>query len=112
MDRIIIAEKRRRIADPAPSARDKLADGRLLTEDGRRKTGFAGKHSSLPLPLQGEAGRGSFCGGPIELDTYWGVVRETPQLAEFESATKRSQTQPGSDNPKQSEFAWSCIHLQ
>jgi len=45
------------------------------------------------------------CGGPIELDTFQGVVRGTPRLAEFESATKRSQTLPGSDSPKRSESA-------
>ena len=52
------------------------------------------------------------CGGPIELDTFWGVVRGTLQPAEFESATKRSQTLPGSDNPKQNESAWSCKRPQ
>jgi hypothetical protein len=59
--------------------------------------------------VKGENGR--ICGGPIELDTKLMVQREPIRLAEFESATKRSQTQPGSNSPGTNEYVWSCTHL-
>jgi hypothetical protein len=63
---------------------------------------FVVKERDAAIAIQGAslAQAENICGGPIELGTILVIKRERPRLAEFESATKRSQTQPGSDIPK------------